>query len=52
MEDRGYDVAADEMHELKGDAVRISVPDKGLSVIFVKKILCKGFVEKWSECNN
>ena len=46
MKSRGYTVVATEIPELKGNAVRVSVPDKGLSVIFVKKMLCKGFVEK------
>ena len=44
MEDRGYDVAVNEMSELNGNAVQVNVPEKGLSVIFVKTLLCKGFV--------
>ena len=44
MEDRGYDVAVNEMSELNGNAVQVNVPKKGLSVIFVKKLFCKGFV--------
>jgi len=44
MEDRGYDVTVNEMPELNGNAVQVNVPKKGLSVIFVKKLLCKGFI--------
>jgi hypothetical protein len=44
MEDRGYDVAVNEMSELNGNAVQVNVPEKDLSVIFVKKLLCKEFV--------
>ena len=44
MNSRGYTVVATEIPELKGDAVRVNVPAKGLSVIFVRKLLCKGFV--------
>ena len=46
MKERGYDVAVNEMHELNGNAVQVNVPAKGLSVIFVKKLFCKGFVGK------
>ena len=44
MKSRGYTVVATEIPELQGDAVRVNVPAKGLSVIFVKKLFCKGFV--------
>ena len=44
IEDRGYDVAVNEIPELKGNAVQVNVPEKDLSVIFVKKLLCKGFI--------
>ena len=44
MEDRGYDVAVNEIPELNGNAVQVNVPEKDLSVIFVKKLLCKEFV--------
>jgi hypothetical protein len=39
-----YDVAVNEIPELNGSAVQVNVPEKGLSVIFIKKLLCKGFV--------
>ena len=44
MEDREYDVAVTEMPKLNGNAVQVNVPEKGLSVIFVKTLLCKGFI--------
>jgi hypothetical protein len=44
IEDRGYDVAVNEIPELKGNAVQVNVPVKDLSVIFVKKLICKGFI--------
>jgi hypothetical protein len=37
-------VAVNEIPELKGNAVQVNVPEKGLSVIFVKKLICKGFI--------
>ena len=46
MEDREYDVAVTEMPKLNGNAVQVNVPEKGLSVIFVKTLLCKGFIIK------
>ncbi len=39
-----YDVSVNEIPDLNGNAVQVNVPEKGLSVIFVKKLLCKGFV--------
>ena len=44
IEGRGIGVAVTEIPELNGNAVQVNVPGKGLSVIFVKTLLCKGFI--------
>lgn len=40
MRQRGYDVTERTMPEVGGDAVRIDVPEKGLSLLFVRAIIC------------
>lgn len=40
MRRRGYDVTERTMPEVGGDAVQVDVPEKGLSLLFVKASLC------------
>ena len=42
MKKQGHAVTVNKMQETGGQAVEISVPDKGLYLIFVKEILCGG----------
>jgi hypothetical protein len=44
IENRGYDAVVNEMPELNGNAVQVNLPEKDLAVIFVKKLICKGFI--------
>lgn len=46
VQDRGYEVKMNEIRELNGNAVQVDVPAKGLSVMFVRKIMCKEFIQK------
>ncbi len=41
MRQRGYDVTERMMPEVGGDAVQVDVAEKGLSLLFVKAILCR-----------
>ena len=42
MEKQDHAVTVNKMQETGGNAIEISVPDKGLYLIFVKEILCGG----------
>lgn len=46
MRDRGFQVQIREKSENEGLAVEVLVPEKGLALLFVKRPLCKGFIEK------
>jgi hypothetical protein len=46
MHDRGYEVKVNEIPKLSGNAVQVDVPEKGLALMFVKKIICKEFIQK------
>ena len=46
MRDRGFQVQIREMPETEGRAFEVLVPEKGLALLFVKRPLCKGFIEK------
>jgi hypothetical protein len=46
MRDRGFQVQIREMPETEGSAFEVIVPEKGLALLFVKRPLCKGFIEK------
>jgi len=46
MKEKGYKVITNELKELQGKAVEVSVPDKGLSLIFVVESVCKEFVDR------
>ena len=40
MRQRGYDVTERAMPEVGGDAIQVDVPEKGLSLWFVRVSLC------------
>ena len=40
MRQRGYDVTERTMPEVGGDAMQVDVPEKGLSLLFVRASLC------------
>ena len=42
MRQNGHAVASTEMTEVKGKAVEVKVPEKGLSLIFVTAEICQG----------
>ena len=42
MRQRGYDVIERTMPDVGGDAMQVDVPEKGLSLLFVRAILCPG----------
>lgn len=44
MKEKGYEVITNELKELQGKAVEVSVPKEGLSLMFVVESVCKGFV--------
>ncbi|MCH7928510.1 MAG: hypothetical protein IID03_11110 [Candidatus Dadabacteria bacterium] len=46
MKEKGYEVITNELKELQGKAVEVSVPDKELSLMFVVESICKEFVDR------
>ena len=46
MKEKGYEVITNELKELQGKAIEISVPDKRLSLMFVVESICKEFVDR------
>lgn len=46
MEEKGNEVIKNEPKELKGKAVEVSVPNEGLSLMFVVESVCVGFASK------
>jgi len=46
MEEKGYEVITNELKELQGKALEVSVPEKGLSLMFVIGSICKEFVDR------
>jgi len=46
MKEKGYEVITNELKELQGKALEVSVPEKGLSLIFVIGSICKVFVDR------
>ena len=46
MEEKGYEVITNELKELQGKALEVSVPEKGLSLMFVIGSICKEFAGK------
>ena len=46
MESMGSQTIIKKLEGLEGKAVQVSVPDKGLELMFVKKSICKEIVKK------
>jgi hypothetical protein len=46
MKEKGYEVITNELKELQGKAVEVSVPNEGLSLMFVVESVCKEFVDR------
>jgi hypothetical protein len=46
MEEKGYEVITNELEELRGKAVEVSVPKEGLNLMFVVESICKEFVDR------
>lgn len=46
MEGKGHKVIANELKETQGQAFQVAIPEKGLSLMFVKGSMCKEFVRK------
>ena len=46
MRDRGLQVQIREMPDTQERAFEVLVPEKGLFLLFVKRPLCQGFIEK------
>ena len=46
MKEKGYEVITNELKELQGKAVEVSVPKEGLSLMFVVESVCKEFVDR------
>ena len=46
MEGKGHKVISNELKETQGKAFQVDIPEKGLSLIFVKSTMCKEFTSK------
>ncbi|MBW2689887.1 MAG: hypothetical protein JRC99_08155 [Deltaproteobacteria bacterium] len=46
MEGKGYEVISSESKELQGLALDVKVPEKELSLMFVKGSICKEFIDR------
>ena len=46
MESKNYKVKIGNLEGLEGKAVQVSVPAKGLDLLFVKKSICQKFVDR------
>jgi len=46
MESKNYKVKIGQLEGLEGKAVQVSVPAKGLDLIFVKKSICQKFINR------
>ena len=46
MEGKGHKVIANELKETQGQAFQVAIPEKGLSLMFVKGSMCQKFVRK------
>ena len=42
MKEQGHEVKVNKMQETGGNAIEVNIPDKGLYLIFVREVLCKG----------
>ena len=46
MEEKGHKVISSEIKELQGMTFDVKVPEKELSLMFVKGSLCKEFIDR------
>ena len=46
MEGKGHKVISNDPKELKGRALQVRIPEKGLSLMFVKGSMCKEFINR------
>jgi hypothetical protein len=46
MPSKGYEATVNEPSNLEGNAVLVEVPEKSLSLMFVRRELCKDFSKK------
>ncbi len=46
MKEKGYEVITNELKELQGKAVEVSVPKERLSLMFVVESICKEIVDR------
>lgn len=46
MKGKGHKVIFNELKELHGKAFQVSIPEKGLSLMFVKGSICKEFINR------
>ena len=46
MEGKGHKVISNEPKELQEEALQVSIPEKGLSLMFVKGYICKEFTDR------
>ena len=46
MKGKGHRVIFNELKELHGKAFQVSIPEKGLSLMFVKGSICKEFINR------
>jgi len=46
MQSKGYEVKVIEPSNLEGNAVRVEIPEKNLSLMFVTREICKDFSKR------
>jgi hypothetical protein len=46
MEGKGRKVISNKLKDLQGKALQVSIPEKGLSLMFVKGSMCKEFIDR------
>jgi len=46
MKGKGHKVILNELKELHGKAFQVSIPEKELSLMFVKGSICKEFINR------
>lgn len=46
MERKGHKVISNELKETQGKAFQVDIPEKDLSLIFVKSTMCKEYISK------
>jgi hypothetical protein len=46
MKAKGHKIISNELKELQGTALQVSIPEKGLRLMFVKGSMCKEFINR------